>query len=274
MPGNANKGYEFYESQYARFGAAVAAQIRREVYGVDIGQQGWRSMDEQNLIVETLRKYSSKDVIDVACGSGGPSLAIAQETGCKLTGVDVEQNAIATALGLADSLGRSDSTQFVVADCGKQLPFTTASFDAVICIDAILHFENRQNVMSDWFRLLRPDGILIFADAAIVTGAISKAEIDVRASQGIFVCVPSGHNEKMLTETGFRLLNSVDTTKTEADIALNLLQARTRHSTDLMKEEGADWFNNRQKFLEITGYLAKNKKLSRLFYVAQKIEQA
>ena len=46
MPSEINQGYEFYGSQYARFGTAVAAEIRREVYGVDIGQQGWRSMDE------------------------------------------------------------------------------------------------------------------------------------------------------------------------------------------------------------------------------------
>ena len=101
MPSEINQGYEFYGSQYARFGTAVAAEIRREVYGVDIGQQGWRSMDEQRQIIEVLQKYSCKDVLDVACGSGGPSLAIAQQTGCKLTGVDLEQNAVTATLGFA-----------------------------------------------------------------------------------------------------------------------------------------------------------------------------
>ncbi len=271
MPSEIYQGYEFYGSQYARFGTAVAAEIRRKVYGIDIGQQGWRSMDEQRQIVEILRKYSCRDVIDVACGSGGPSLAIAQAIGCNLTGVDVEQNAITAALGFAASLGKSDSTQFIVADCGKQLPFPDVSFDAVICIDAILHFAHRDDVMGDWHRLLRPNGILIFADAAVVTGAISKEEIIIRASQGSFVCVPVGYNEAALQSIGFKVIGSFDTTKIEAEIACNLVRVREKHRTALIREEGAEWFQSRQKFLSVTSELANNRKLSRLFYMASKL---
>ena len=49
---------EFYAAQYAQFESEVTSDIRREVYGEDIGQQGWRSFDEQtliaNLILESL----------------------------------------------------------------------------------------------------------------------------------------------------------------------------------------------------------------------------
>jgi ubiquinone/menaquinone biosynthesis C-methylase UbiE len=270
MSNGSNALYDFYGSQYARFGTALAAEIRREVYGTDIGQQGWRSMDEQNLIIDVLRKHSCVDIIDVACGSGGPSLAIAQETGCKLTGVDFEENAIKTALGFAATLGRSETTHFIVADCGQRLPFKAESFDAVICIDAILHFANRDAVLRDWCRLLRPKGILIYADAAIITGAFSKEEMDIRASQGTFVCVPSGYNEARIVEADLKLLRSLDTTITEADIAAKLFEARTKRSNGLIAEEGADWFHSRQKFLEVTNALAKDQRLSRFFYVAQK----
>ena len=271
MPSEINQDYEFYGSQYSRFGTAVAAEIRREVYGVDIGQQGWRSMDEQRQIVEILRKYLCRDVLDVACGSGGPSLAIAQATGCNLIGFDVEKNAITAALGFAASLGKSDSTQFLVADCGKRLPFQDASFDAVICIDAILHFENRDDVMGDWYRLLRPQGILMFADAAVVTGAISKEEINIRASQGTFVCVPVGYNEAALQSIGFKVIESFDTTEVESEIASKLVRVREKYRTALMVEEGAEWFQCRQKFLAVTSELANNRKLSRLFYIASKL---
>ena len=271
MPSDIDQGYEFYGSQYARFGTAVAAEIRREVYGIDIGQQGWRSMDEQRQIVEILLKYLCKDVLDVACGSGGPSLAIAQATGCTLTGVDVEQNAITAALAFANSLGKSNSTQFLVADCGKQLPFLDASFDAVICIDAILHFANREVVTNDWHRLLRPNGILLFADAAVITGAISREEIVTRASQGTFVAVPSGYNEAALSRTGFQLIDSFDTTKVESEIASRLLQVREKYRDIVIAEEGAEWFDNRQKFLKVTNTLARRQSLSRYFYVASKL---
>ena len=83
--------YDFYSAQYARFGSGLAAEIRREVYGTDFGQQGWRTLDEQDMIVEIVGERPSPRLLDVACGSGGPSLAIASAmTGCHVTGVDIE----------------------------------------------------------------------------------------------------------------------------------------------------------------------------------------
>ena len=265
-----NNRFNFYGPQFARFGSALAAEIRREVYGTDIGQLGWRSMNEQNLIIDILRKHSCVDVLDVACGSGGPSLAIAQETGCLLTGVDVEPNAVSNALALAKSIGKSDSTQFIVADCSQRLPLPSETFDAVICIDAILHFASRVAVISDWLRLLRPGGVLLFADAAIVTGPISREEIDTRASHGSFVCTSASHNDALLVKTGFQLLETIDTSLAEADIAAMLHEARAKRSDGLIAEEGDDWFHSRQKFLEVTNTVARRQSLSRFFYVAQK----
>jgi hypothetical protein len=38
----------------------------------------------------------------------------------------------------------------------------------------------------------------------------------------------------------------------------------------LQREEGADWFEQRQRFLAITAELAGSRRLSRFFYVAEK----
>ena len=63
--------FDFYSAQYGRLGADTASEIRREVYGEDLGQQGWRTLDEQTQIAELIGT-SSCDVLDIACGSGGP----------------------------------------------------------------------------------------------------------------------------------------------------------------------------------------------------------
>jgi SAM-dependent methyltransferase len=265
-----NTRFEFYGPQYARFGSALAAEIRREVYGADIGQLGWRSMDEQNLIIDVLQKHACADVLDVGCGSGGPSLAIAQETGCRLTGVDIEQDAVSNALALAKGMGKSGSTQFIVADCSQRLPFEDAGFHAVVCIDAIAHFASRAAAIGDWHRLLRPRGVLLFADAAIVTGPISREDIDTRASHGSFAYTSASYNDALLATAGFQVLDTIDTSLAEADIASMLFEARAKRSAGLIEEEGVDWFHKRQKFLEVTDKLARGRSLSRLFYVTQK----
>jgi 2-polyprenyl-3-methyl-5-hydroxy-6-metoxy-1,4-benzoquinol methylase len=87
--GEARQQYEFYSAQYARFGSDIAVEIRREVYGEDQGQQGWRTLDEQAQIA-ALTDRRPCHVLDIGCGSGGPSLALVAATGCTLTGIDRE----------------------------------------------------------------------------------------------------------------------------------------------------------------------------------------
>jgi hypothetical protein len=41
----------FYSGQYERFGEDLAAEVRREVYGMDFGQQGWRSLGEHEILI-------------------------------------------------------------------------------------------------------------------------------------------------------------------------------------------------------------------------------
>ena len=68
--------FDFYGPQYARFDDELSTRLRREVYGEDIGQQGWRSAAEQAEITELLRVGPNDHVLDIACGAGGPSLAL------------------------------------------------------------------------------------------------------------------------------------------------------------------------------------------------------
>src|SRR5260221_10390904 len=93
--GQTSGGFDFYGPQYARFDSELAAEIRREVYGEDIGQQGWRTAAEQAEIADLLRAGPHSRVLDVACGAGGPSLALVERTGCQLTGLDTQAAGIA-----------------------------------------------------------------------------------------------------------------------------------------------------------------------------------
>ena len=263
-------GSDFYSAHYARFESRLAAETRREVYGEDLGQTGWRTLEEQGEIVALIGEQSPSHLLDIACGSGGPSLAMVSSTSCQLTGVDIEPEAVAEAKHRALAMGLSDNVEFVVADCSNRLHFEENTFDVAVCIDAVLHLKDRFAALADWFRVLKPGGRLLFTDAAVLTGAVSKHELDIRASQGHFVFVPPGLNEAAITGAGFRLRKSKDTTPAIADIAGRLHAARAARSTALQEEEGAEWFGKRQSFLATTADLAAERKLSRFLYVADK----
>jgi SAM-dependent methyltransferase len=263
-------GAAFYSAQFARFGSRLAAEIRQEAYGADIGQQGWRTRKEQEEITALARLQPPCHMLDVACGSGGPALAAASAARCRLTGVDIEPEGIAEARRRAAAMGMSGSAGFLAADCNDTLPFDDGAFDLVVCVDAVLHLKDRRAALADWFRLLRPGGRVLMADAAVLTGAVPKPELDIRASQGSFVVVPPGLNEAALAGAGFRLLKCEDTTTAMAETARRLHAARRRRAKGLKREEGAEWFERRQTFLATTAELAEKRRLSRFLYVAEK----
>lgn len=274
MTGQANHqgsgSFDFYGPQYARFDNALAVALRREVYGEDLGQQGWRSAAEQAEIADLLELGPDRHVLDVACGAGGPSLALIERAGCRLTGLDAEAAGIERARAHASARGLADRATFAVQDCGGRLPYPDASFDAVVCADAICHFPDRSATLLDWARLLRKGGRLLFSDPVVLTGGVTKAELDVRASTGFFLFVPPGVNEEAVEKAGLTLLRSEDRTAAVAEIAGRWHEARARHASVLQDEEGALWFDRRQRFLAVTAELAHTRRLSRFLYLAEK----
>ena len=124
MSGQTPEGaFDFYGAHYARFASPLAAAIRHEVYGQDLGQTGWRSAAEQAEIASFLRLGSERRLLDIACGSGGPTLDLAERTGCRVVGLDVEPAGIARAHEAAAARGLGSRAEFRAADCGGPLPF-------------------------------------------------------------------------------------------------------------------------------------------------------
>jgi len=268
--GHASGGFDFYGPQYARFDSDLAAEMRREVYGEDIGQQGWRTAAEQAEIADLLCAGPDSRILDVACGAGGPSLALVERTGCQLTGLDTEAAGIAHAEAQASARGLADRAHFAVLDCGGRLPFGDGAFNALLCVDAICHLPERFATLSEWARLLQDGGRLLFTDPAVLTGAVAKSALDVRATAGYFLLVPPDLNEKAIEAADLTLLRCEDRTSVTAEIAARWHAARLRRATVLQREEGEEWFDQRQRFLAMTAELAGSRRLSRFLYLAEK----
>jgi SAM-dependent methyltransferase len=261
---------DFYAVKYASFGSDAAVALRREVFGDDIGQEGWTTAAEYAEIADSLGVARTSHVLDVCCGSGGPSLAIIQRSGCRITGIDRENAAIAYAQAQAWSRGVADRATFAVVDCGGPLPFEDGSFDALLCVDAILHLRDRFGTLGEWARLLREKGRLAFTDIAVITGEVAKSELDIRTASGFFLFVPPGLNEAAIEAAGLTLLRVEDRTAAVAEIGTRMYSARIRHAPVLEREEGPDGFRRRQALYAMATELAESRRLSRFLYVAEK----
>jgi len=161
---------DHYGAQYGHFATTLYAAIRAETFGEDIGQNGWLTAAEQDLFLSWLGLTNASTLLDIACGSGGPTLRIAALTKCHVHGVDIHAQGIEAARARATAEGLDKRAQFDRVDAGKPLPFEDGSFDAVICIDAVNHLPDRAEVFSEWARVLRPGGRLVFTDPIVVTG--------------------------------------------------------------------------------------------------------
>jgi SAM-dependent methyltransferase len=267
---SSGKRVDLYGASYRNFAHDLYGEIRREAFGEDIGQTSWITAEEQDLFISWLGLSKASRLLDIACGSGKPSLRIAQKTGCHVSGVDLHEEGIASATANAREVGYEGRAHFYHANAAERLSFDDASFDAVTCIDAINHLPDRPRVLADWHRVLKPGGCLLFTDPIVLTGPMTNEEIAARASIGLFVFVPQGLDEALLRRAGFNVERVEDRTPNMASNAAGWRQARAKREAKLRKIEGDDAFFGQQRFLETAARLAEEKRLSRYAIMARK----
>ncbi len=112
---------------------------------------------------------SAQRILDVGCGTGGTTVALAlSELGAqRLVGMDASAPVLeaARARALAHDLDRA-RVEFVHVPAGASLPFNDASFDLVTCV-SVLEFVStaagRRMLLAEMLRVLRPGGHLYLA---------------------------------------------------------------------------------------------------------------
>lgn len=260
----------YYNNTYQNFAEELQAQIRRETVGEDIGQNSWLTADEYRRCFQWLELKPEAHVLEIACGSGGPALFMARTTGCCITAVDNNENAIATATDLAQKHGLADRVQFQSTDASQLLPFADSTFDALVCIDAINHLAGRLQVLKEWRRVLKSGGRLLFTDPITVTGLLTNEEIAIRSSIGYFLFAPADADAQLLQAAGFEMLVREDVTENVAQIAKRWHEARAKREVDLLKIEGEMTYQGTQKFFMVAHKIASERRLSRFLFVARK----
>jgi ubiquinone/menaquinone biosynthesis C-methylase UbiE len=138
-----------YEIQVEALFAGTAAAMRRRA--LSLLAQAWRGHDHRGLAV-----------VDVACGAGGFLRDLARTfPRAVLTGVDL-------SLPYLREAGRGlDGVAGLVQAQAERLPFADASLDAVTCVYLFHELPPRVRplVAAEFARVLKPGGVLAFADS-------------------------------------------------------------------------------------------------------------
>jgi SAM-dependent methyltransferase len=265
-----NKRIDLFESTYSHFTDPVLDAIRKETFGVDIGQNSWVTVDEYDRLLSWLQLAPGHHALEIASGSGGPALFLARSTGCRVTGLDLTESGVATASRMAAQRGEDARVGFRVHDANGKLPFDAGSFDALLCIDSMNHFPDRLAVLREWHRVLRAGRRALFTDPVVVTGPVTNDELALRSSIGLFLFVPPGINEELIEQAGFRLIRQEDVTENAAQVSGRWHRARQAHREDLLRVEGEERFEGLQRFFAAVHSLTSERRLSRIVYLAEK----
>jgi cyclopropane fatty-acyl-phospholipid synthase-like methyltransferase len=154
-------------------------------------------------------------VLDAGCGIGGSAIWLAKHIGCEVVGVNIHAGQVAEAQQLAHLYGVNHEVRFYLADFSStQLP--EDSFDVVWAIESVCYAEDKQGFFREAYRLLRPGGRLVIADAFLACESLSDdgREIVDRWRQGWVIPNVVGKTcfRDWLEETGFHNVRFVDIT--------------------------------------------------------------
>ncbi len=99
---------------------------------------------------------TGKRIIDVGIGTGRGSLPLALD-GYDVTGIDISNEMLAQCKREA-----GDTPIELLAGDLTKLPVADESFDSLISLNVVVHFPNWREALSDWTRVVKPGGRLVF----------------------------------------------------------------------------------------------------------------
>lgn len=143
--------------------------------GVD---RGWR----RKALREIVGAEEAPQVLDVACGTGDFSLAIARALavpGATVMGVDLSEGMLDVMREKVNKAGfapESAGNVIVTAEVGdaEKLRFEEKTFDVVTVAFGVRNFENRPRGLEEMLRVLKPGGRLVILELSVPSNRILR----------------------------------------------------------------------------------------------------
>jgi demethylmenaquinone methyltransferase / 2-methoxy-6-polyprenyl-1,4-benzoquinol methylase len=113
-------------------------------------------------------------VLDVACGTGALSLALARRYGCSVVGIDLSPQMLAEARRRVHGAGLADRIQLREGRA-EELPFADDSFDALTFGYLLRYVDDPASTVGELLRVVRPGGRVAGLEFAVPPARLPRA---------------------------------------------------------------------------------------------------
>ena len=129
-------------------------------FGVD---RSWRRKALREIV-----DGSQQRILDVACGTGDSTIAIALAagSGTRVTGIDISDKMMSYVMEKASHEGVHDRIKLLKADA-EALPFQDGHFHRVTCAFGIRNFEHKDIALQEFLRVLAPGGKAVILELSV-----------------------------------------------------------------------------------------------------------
>jgi predicted O-methyltransferase YrrM len=157
-----------------------------------------------------LRAEPPARVLDVACGTGWSSIAMAQAYS-KITvdGIDLDHNAISAARGNAERAGVADRVRFSVTDAADL--GGTGGYDLVTIFEALHDMSRPVDALNAARQMISEDGTLLVVDGLVAEEFTVPSSPRERTEYGwsVVSCLPGAMGDPQTAATGAVMRPSV-----------------------------------------------------------------
>lgn len=154
---------------------------------------------------------SDLQVLDIGSGIGGSCRCLAHEFGCRVTGVDLNEEYCQVATMLSSRVGLAHLVDHRLGDA-THLSFAENSFDVVWTEHAAMNIPNKSRLYREMHRVLRPGGTLALYDVFAGSGAPVYLPVPWARSADTSFLVSQAELRRLLRQAGFMIVECVDTT--------------------------------------------------------------
>ncbi|MER6998719.1 methyltransferase domain-containing protein [Streptomyces sp. NPDC000410] len=160
-----DKVVEFYDN---------FTEVFREIWGDNLHVGYWHDAADEapvekatdqltDQLIARLAPRQGQRILDVGCGIGEPAFRLARAAAVDVVGVSISRYQVGRANERAGALDLAGRVSFQYADAAE-LPFPDASFDGAWAFESLIHMPDKEKVLREIKRVLRPGSTLVLAD--------------------------------------------------------------------------------------------------------------